>query len=689
MCGLTGFLSKTWFEQEQTDALLTRMLDSIAHRGPDDSGIWSDTTAGIFLGHRRLAVVDISPAGHQPMSSRCGRYVIVFNGEIYNHLALRKKLVQQYKHQQQKQQRQWQGHSDTETLLACFAAWGVQQSLQDVEGMFALAVWDRQKRQLTLARDRMGEKPLYYGWCRDAFLFGSELKALRQYPGFPHTVARDVLSLYLRYSYIPAPYSIYEDIYKIEPGCMLTVDAACLAHKPAHAPTAESSCNGSKGVKGIGWTLQPYWSLWSLWSLQDQIKRSDHLDNFLNEQESLSLLEARLLESVQLQSAADVPLGAFLSGGIDSSLIVALMQRQASQPIKTFTIGFEEQGYSEAVYAKAVAQHLRTDHTELYLSAAQAMAVIPQLPTLYDEPFADSSQIPCFLVAQMARQYVTVALSGDGGDELFGGYNRYFWVPQIWKRVSLLPYPVRQQICRLLIGVSKRGIWKKKIFPLVPVARAGEKMHKLGQRLQGVRNIDDFYLSLLTEWRRPEEILALTATQTATQEPKTLLTRREQWPQLDRIEERMMYLDAMTYLPDDILCKVDRAAMGVGLETRVPFLSHRVVELAWRLPLSVKIRDGQGKWALRQILYKYVPQEFIERPKQGFAIPLGDWLRGPLRDWAEHLLDATRLVEQGYFVSKPIQQKWQEHISGKRHWEHSLWSVLMFQAWLERQKEKI
>ena len=682
MCGVTGFLSKTWFEQEQTDALLTRMLDSIAHRGPDDSGIWSDTTAGIFLGHRRLSVVDTSPAGHQPMCSRCGRYVIVFNGEIYNHLALRKKLVQQYEHQQQKQQRQWQGHSDTETLLACFAAWGVQQSLQDVEGMFALAVWDRQKRQLILARDRMGEKPLYYGWCCGAFIFGSELKALRQYPKFPHTVARDVLSLYLRYSYIPAPYSIYQDIYKVEPGCMLTVDAACLAHKPAYAPTAESLYEGSKG---IGWTLQPYWSLWSL---QDQIKRierTDHPENILNEQEALSLLEARLMESVQLQSAADVPLGAFLSGGIDSSLIAALMQKQAGKPIKTFTIGFEEQGYSEAVYAKAVAQHLRTDHTELYLSAAQAMAVIPQLPTLYDEPFADSSQIPCFLVAQMARQYVTVALSGDGGDELFGGYNRYFWVPQIWKRVSLLPYPLRQQICRLLIAVSGldiwKKIWKKKHFPVV---RAGEKMHKLGQRLQGVRNIDDFYLSLLTEWKTPEDILALTATH----EPKNLLTRQGQWPQMDRNEERMMYLDAMTYLPDDIICKVDRAAMGVGLETRVPFLGHRIVELAWQLPLHLKIRDGQGKWALRQILYKYVPQKLIERPKQGFAIPLGDWLRKPLRDWAEHLLDPVRLSAEGYFASEFIQQKWQEHISGKRHWEHSLWSVLMFQAWLERQKEK-
>ncbi len=671
MCGITGFVSHHC--DDKSVQLVEKMTAALKHRGPDDSGIWLDKQSGVALGHRRLAIVDLSPAGHQPMHSAGGRYVLIFNGEVYNHLTLRKELAQQ------QGERQWKGHSDTETLLACFEAWGIKQSLQHFVGMFAFALWDRHKRQLILARDRMGEKPLYYGWCNGNFLFGSELKALRQHPGFIHAIARDVLALYLRYSYIPAPYSICQDVYKLEPGCMITVDATSLSGQPALAPHAPAH--------DTGWTLQPYWSL------HDQIKRESKREAFVNagsdcvydEQGLLSSLETALLKSVQIQSAADVPLGAFLSGGIDSSLIAALMQVQSSKPIKTFTIGFEEQGYSEAVYAKAVANHLHTDHTELYMSAAQAMEVIPQLPFLYDEPFADSSQIPTFLVAQMARQYVTVALSGDGGDELFGGYNRYFWAPQIWDKLSLLPYALRQLIARFCIRASTLDFdswsrWGKGSAPFA-IALAGGKLQKLGQRLEGVQDIEDFYLSLVSEWRRPEEVVV------KSKEPATILMNRETWPLRKRVEERMMYLDAMTYLPDDILCKVDRAAMGVSLETRVPFLDHRIVELAWQLPLHMKIRNKQGKWALRQILYKYVLPELIERPKQGFAIPLGDWLRGPLRDWADHLLDPARLVEEGYFASEPIQQKWQEHMSGKRNWEHSLWSVLMFQAWFETQKE--
>uniref|UniRef100_UPI004056C566 asparagine synthase (glutamine-hydrolyzing) n=1 Tax=Candidatus Electrothrix sp. TaxID=2170559 RepID=UPI004056C566 len=607
---------------------------------------------------------DLSPSGHQPMHSGSGRYVIVFNGEVYNHLILRKQLEDD-----EKEQRAWQGHSDTETLLACFETWGIKKSLQSFVGMFALAVWDRKERQLTLARDRMGEKPLYYGWCNGNFLFASELKALRRYPDFTNSIARDVLSLYLRYLYIPAPYSIYQDIYKLEPGCMLTLNSSdrytCPDLAP-HAPSQESD-----------WTLQRYWSL------HDSINKKEQ-GLLLDDRETLSFLEDALMQSVQMQSLADVPLGAFLSGGVDSSLIVALMQSQAMQPVKTFSIGFTEKGYSEAIYAKAVAEHLQTDHTELYLTASQAIDIIPQLPTLYDEPFADSSQIPTFLVAQMARQYVTVALSGDGGDELFGGYNRYLWAPKIWKKIGWLPYGLRQRICRLLLLISQNHALaaQQGITRRIPIALAGEKLQKLGQRLLDVRNIDEFYLSLVAEWRRPEDIVA------NSKEPATLLMSQESWPQLDRIEERMMYLDAMTYLPDDILCKVDRAAMGNSLETRVPFLDHRVVELAWQLPLHMKIRNKQGKWALRQILYKYVPRELIERPKQGFALPLGDWLRRPLRAWAEDLLDPVRLSQEGYFRPEPIRKKWLEHINGKRHWEHSLWSVLMFQAWLETQKEK-
>ena len=665
MCGITGILTRHF--DDTSIRSVQRMTNTLRHRGPDDSGIWLDRERGVGLGHRRLAVLDLSSVGHQPMHSVSGRYVIVFNGEVYNHLSLRKQLAADGA-----QQRAWQGHSDTETLLACFETWGITKSLQDFVGMFAFAVWDRQERLLTLARDRMGEKPLYYGWCNGgsgSFIFGSELKALRQYPRFTNPIARDVLPLYLRYSYIPAPYSIYQGIYKLEPGCMLTVGSLGSYVEPSFVPHAP--------CKDTGWTLQRYWSL------HDQIKKRES-GMILDEREALSSLETTLTASVRIQSVADVPLGAFLSGGIDSSLIAALMQGQTTKPIKTFTIGFEEEGYSEAVYAKAVAEHLHTDHTEIYLNASQAMEVIPQLPTLYDEPFADSSQIPTFLVAQMARQYVTVALSGDGGDELFGGYNRYLWAPKIWRKIAWLPFVIRQQLSRLLLLASTNNLlthWQG-IVRRLPIALAGEKLQKLGQRLQDVRDIDDFYLSLVSEWRTPEE-----AVMTA-HEPKHFLMSRDKWPQLKQAEERMMYCDAMAYLPDDILCKIDRAAMGVSLETRVPFMDHRVVELAWRLPLHMKIRDGQGKWPLRQLLYKYVPRELIERPKQGFAIPLGKWLRGPLRDWAEHLLDPVRLSEQGYFRSEPIRQKWQEHMSGKYNQEHSLWSILMFQAWLETQQEK-
>lgn len=660
MCGITGCITR--YSDGDKVRSVQQMTDALYHRGPDDSGVWLDQKCGVGLGHRRLAILDLSPAGRQPMHSASGRYVIVFNGEVYNHFCLRRQLKDS-----REQHCAWHGRSDTETLLACFEAWGIKKSLQNFVGMFACAVWDRQKKQLTLARDRMGEKPLYYGWSDGSFFFASELKALRCYPGFNGSIAKDVLPLYLRYSYIPAPYSIYRNIYKLEPGCILMIHSSESYTEPGFAPHAP--------CEDAHWKLQRYWSL------EDQInKRGQGM--LLDEHEALSALENTLLESVRLQSVADVPLGAFLSGGIDSSLIAALMQSQARKAVKTFTVGFTEDGYSEAVYAKAVAEHLRTDHTELYLSASQALEVIPQLPTLYDEPFADSSQIPAFLVAQTARQYVTVALSGDGGDELFGGYNRYLWAPKIWKKIGRLPYPLRQLLAHLLIRVSNYDFLTRQpgFADRLPIALAGEKLQKLGQRLLAVRDINDFYLSLVSEWRVPEEVFS------AGREAVTLLGKREDWPQLARAEERMMYLDAMTYLPDDILCKVDRAAMGVSLETRVPFLDHRVVKLAWQLPVHIKIRHGQGKWPLRQLLYKYVPQKLIERPKHGFAVPLGEWLRGPLRDWAEQLLDPVRLVQEGYFRPEPIQQKWQEHLSGQRNQEHSLWSVLMFQAWLETQK---
>jgi len=645
--------------------MLRDMGNTIAHRGPDDEGAWVDDSAHIALGHRRLSVLDLSPAGHQPMQSSCGRYVIVFNGEIYNHLELRQQLAVN------QQPTEWRGHSDTETLLAAFSQWGVEEALKRSVGMFAIALWDRQEQRLYLARDRMGEKPLYYGWCNGTFVFASELKALRKYPDFNNNIDRNALSLYFRYKYIPSPYSIYKDIYKLEPGCLLSISLSATTQVPVDVPRAPCSYQGFE--------IRRYWSL------HEQVTEGQS-SVIHDEREALVSLESTLKETMQLQSIADVPLGAFLSGGIDSSLIVALMQSQASQPVKTFTIGFDEAGFNEAEYAKVVAEYLKTEHTELYLSAQQAMDVIPLLPQMYDEPFADSSQIPTYLIAQMAKQNVTVALSGDAGDELFGGYNRYLWGPKIWKKISLLPYGVRQKVIHGLVnlsgmfGADQQGI--NRLLPKhLPVALLGEKLEKLGHCLEFVKNIDDLYYSLVSEWRSPEDIVI------NGKEPGTLLTNKSEWPNLQAPEHQMMYLDAMTYLPDDILCKVDRAAMSVSLETRVPMLDHRVVELVWSMPLNMKIRNGQGKWALRQILYKYVPSELIERPKQGFSIPLGEWLRGPLRDWAENLLDPVRLKQEGFLRYEPIHKKWTEHLSGKRNWEHQLWSVLMFQAWLESQQK--
>jgi len=670
MCGITGFIGN--LPNDSLENSVSLMADSLQHRGPDSSGIWVDKELGVGLGHRRLSVLDLSRTGHQPMLSASGRFVISFNGEIYNHIELKKQLSAETSaefHSSRSSQYKWKGHSDTEILLACFEVYGIEKTLKLIVGMFAIAVWDRQERQLFLVRDRMGEKPLYYGWCNNGFVFGSELKALRQFPGFSNVISRDVLTLYFRYSYIPAPYSIYKDIYKLEPGCILTLSLTGTAKTPAFVPNAPCDSDG--------WALKRYWSL------HEQVIAGQSAI-IEDENEAISTLELTLKESIRLQSIADVPLGAFLSGGIDSSLIVALMQAQTKHPVRTFTIGFDEAGYNEAEYAKAVAKHLQTEHTELYLNHQQAIDVIPLLPGLYDEPFADSSQIPAFLIAQMTRKHVTVALSGDAGDELFGGYNRYFWGPKIWKRISWLPYNVRQKLSSLLI-LSSKIAGTQVANCLLPHklhdALLAEKMQKLGQRLMGVTDFNDFYLSLVSEWRIPEKIVIDGRT------PATLLTKQTEWPDFLDPAQRMMYLDAMTYMPDDILCKVDRAAMGVGLETRVPMLDHHVVALSWQLPLELKVKHGQGKWALRKILYKYVPKELIERPKQGFAIPLAQWLRGPLREWAEELLDPARLSRESYLQHEPIHQKWEEHLTGKRNWEHSLWSVLMFQAWLEKQQE--
>jgi asparagine synthase (glutamine-hydrolysing) len=596
------------------------------------------------------------------MASPSGRYVIAFNGEIYNHLALRRELdeialVAQPSAvlQDEREVKRWRGRSDTETLLAGFEAWGLEATLRRAVGMFAIALWDRAERTLTLARDRMGEKPLYYGWQGDTFLFGSELKALKVHPVFQGEINRDSLALMLRHNYIPTPHSIYRGIRKLPPATYLKLAIGDREREPV-----------------------PYWSVC------EAAERGQAQPFVGDASEAISELEGRLLESVGLQMIADVPLGAFLSGGIDSSTIVALMQKVSSRPVKTFTIGFAEQAYNEAQHAKAVALHLGTDHAELYVTPDEARAVIPRLPALYDEPFADSSQIPTFLVSQMARQHVTVSLSGDAGDELFGGYNRYSWAKSIWRVVGRVPAPLRKVAVGSLNVLSQKGLASlygsaSRLLPLrLRTVQPWDKLHKLAEIL-GVGSPEELYRSLVSHWKQPTDIV-IGAT-----EGRTVLTDRTSWPAIPEFERRMMYLDAVSYLPDDILVKVDRAAMGVSLETRVPFLDHRIVEFAWRLPLSLNFRNGQGKWILRQLLHKYVPKKLFERPKMGFGVPIDSWLRGPLKKWAEDLLDPVRLAREGFFNSAPIQQKWKEHLSGQHNWQYYLWDVLMFQAWLEQQ----
>ncbi|MDP2834228.1 MAG: asparagine synthase (glutamine-hydrolyzing) [Pseudomonadota bacterium] len=641
MCGIAGFLDTPTSPSSaaQLDAPLDRMGDAIAHRGPDDCGAWHDADVGIGLAHRRLAILDLSAAGHQPMHSPSGRYVLVFNGEIYNHLTLRGQLGAE----------NWHGHSDTETLLAGFAAWGIEATLKRAVGMFALAVWDRQNRTLTLARDRLGEKPLYYGWQGEIFLFGSELKALRAHPAFAGEVDRAALDLFLRRGYVPAPHSIYRGINKLPPGTLLTLGGRDAAPRP-------------------------YWTVVEA----RRAGRDEPLP--ADEGACLDRFESLLRESITGQMVADVPLGAFLSGGIDSSLVVALMQSISARPVRTFTIGFAEQGYDEAGHARAVAAHLGTQHTELYVSPQQAMAVIPRLPTMYDEPFADASQIPTFLVSEMARRQVTVCLSGDGGDELFAGYTRYFWTAAVLRRTAGLPGPLRRFVGRRLAALSPAALDRAfaALSGMLPAhwryANAGDKLGKLADIL-AARSIEAACRDASSFWKGEQGLVAGLPAALEDALPETALAD---------IENRMMELDQTGYLPDDILAKVDRAAMAVSLETRIPLLDHRVVEFAWRVPPALKIRDGRGKWLLRQLLYRHVPQTLIDRPKMGFSVPIDNWLRGPLRDWAEALLDPVRLANEGWLSPEAIRRMWQQHLEGRRNAAGELWSVLMFQAWLEQ-----
>lgn len=654
MCGLAGLWSPGG-DAEKLLAQAARMANTLAHRGPDDSGSWCDADAGYAVGHRRLAVVDLSPNGHQPMVSSSGRWVIAFNGEIYNHRKLRRLL------ESEKPAPAWKGHSDTETLLACIDAWGVETTLDRVVGMFAIALWDRNERCLTLIRDRLGEKPLYYGWQGNTFLFSSELKALRAHPSFRGDIDRNALTLLLRHNCIPAPHSIFMGIFKLLPGHILRM--------PFQTPHSSERLVST-----------PYWKL-------NTVVASGQQNPFRgSEVEAIDALEKQLQASIRDQMLADVPLGAFLSGGIDSSTVVALMQAQSTQPVRTFTIGFAESGYDEAADAKGVAEHLGTEHTELYVQPKDALGVISSLPSIYCEPFSDSSQIPTYLVSKLARQHVTVALSGDGGDELFGGYNRYLAARRAWARIQQMPLVARHWTSSMLRAVPP-GRWDKlvgAISPLLPqrmqLATPGEKAHKLAK----VVTLDSdraYFQALTSHWDKPGDIVIGGA------EPMTQLTDPEAWPQTDSFEHSMMAMDGQTYLPDDILVKVDRAAMANSLETRVPLLDYRVVELAWRMPLGLKIRHGDGKWLLRQVLARHLPPSHFERPKMGFSIPIDSWLRGPLREWAESLLDEQRLQSEGYFEPLPIRQMWDAHQSGNRNWQYHLWTILMFQAWLGAQSE--
>lgn len=628
MCGIVG----VWGPLHEKRRLLAAACASMRHRGPDSEGYWEDEGAGLALGHVRLAIIDLSPAGAQPMVSACGRYVLVLNGEIYNHLALREALAREDRAPA------WRGHSDTETLLACFAAWGVEKTLEAATGMFAMALWDRAERTLSLMRDRMGEKPLYAGFVGGSFVFASELKALEKLPGLDTRPDVRALSLLLRHNYIPAPLSIYRQISKVSPGCWLQLNAAqCrLGEMPAQ---------------------RSYWSA----VLVAQQAAADPL-SFASDEDAVDALEHVLSAAVQRQTIADVPLGAFLSGGIDSSVIVALLQRSGDTPVRTFSIGFDDPRYDEARHAAAVAAHLGTDHSEHYVGDRDALDLVPELARVYDEPFADSSQIPTMLVTRMARRHVTVALSGDGGDELFAGYSRYFRAAPWWKRRERLPQPLRRPAAAVLRGVAAA-------LPAGPLKASHEKLANVLSAPHAGR----FYREFVSYWKNPAEaVIGAELPADAFDEPGP-----------GDIFAAMMLLDIRTYLPDDILVKVDRAAMAASLETRVPLLDHHVYAFARRLPGRYLVRGGQGKWLLRQLLYRHVPRELIDRPKKGFSVPLAQWLRGPLREWAHALLDPARLRSEGLFHETAVQRKWQEHLSGRRDWSTHLWSILMVQAWLE------
>ncbi|MFH0352564.1 MAG: asparagine synthase (glutamine-hydrolyzing) [Chromatiales bacterium] len=648
MCGIAGFVDLSGSAtREALFADVQRMTDALTHRGPDDAGYWVDVAAGIALGHRRLSILDLSPAGHQPMASACGRYQISFNGEIYNFATLRAELTAHGC--------KFRGHSDTEVLVNAVMQWGIPSTLKRCVGMFAFAIWDGKERQLHLARDRLGEKPLYYGWVKDRFVFASELKAFRELPGWQTDIDRGAVCLLMRLGYIPAPHSIYRHAHKLPPGTFLTVGEAAYSRDGLRAPTR-------------------------YWSVQDAARAG--IDRPVTDVASaVEELDRLLGEAVSLQMVADVPVGAFLSAGIDSSTVVALMQRYSPRPVRTFTIGFREAAYNEAAYAKSIAQHIGTEHTEIYVTPEDTLQHIPALATVYDEPFADPSQLPTLLLSALVRRHVTVCLTGDAGDELFGGYNRYWWSQRLWSVFRRVPAPARG-----LLGSGIETVpaaWWNALFRagghLLPAAARGpqstaaDKLRKIAD-VFGSPGFPDLYRSLVSYWKEPAALVLGAA------EPDAGF-RRFETPSPD-LAQQMFCWDQCFYLPDDNLVKVDRASMSVSLETRIPLLDHRLVEFSWRVPVYMKYRESVGKWLLRQVLYRYVPTTMMERPKMGFSVPLADWLRGQLRDWSESLLDEATLRRQGLLDVTLVRRAWKEHQSGARNLHGQLWPILMLQAWL-------
>ncbi len=644
MCGICGFAGPSAGAE-----CLDKMTNAIFHRGPDDGGTWTDPATGVGLGSRRLAIIDISPQGHQPMRSASGRYVLAFNGEIYNFRQLREELLDRG--------HTFRGRSDTEVLLESVAEWGVRGALERANGMFAVALYDSDERALYLARDRVGEKPLYHATFGTTFIFGSELKALRAHPDFRAEIDRRSLTMYLRYQYVPTPYTIYAGVQKLAAGCVLKVDL--------------------RGDAPIVGTAEPFWSA------RDVVRRAEEqrFDGSLDD--ATDRLARVLRDATEIRMISDVPLGAFLSGGIDSSTIVALMQDVARTPVRTFSIGFHEEGYNEAPYARRVAEHLGCDHTEMYVTPDEARDVIPLLPDVYDEPFADSSQIPTWLVSRLAREHVTVALTGDGGDELFGGYGRYPLVRDNWSRVARIPRVVR----RAGGGVARLAMRSGAFSVADMVSRvAGRRSRSMGGALLNAAahvgefgRAEDMYRYAMSLWADPADVVI------GGEESWDVHTDPSAWPEEQTPVERMMFIDLLSYLPDAILVKVDRAAMNVSLETRIPMLDPNVIDFAWTLPMSMRLEGTEGKVVLRRLLGRYLPADLIDRSKMGFGVPIGSWLRGPLRDWGEALLDGSRLEREGYFHAAPIRRAWRQHLEGRADWKYQLWTVLMFQAWLERE----